>query len=85
MCEFAGFLTVGVSSLGSLKAIATWMAKAIEHRGPDDFGPWADAQASIALGFPRLSMIDLSPNGHQPMASGIGLLPLDSGWLDASH
>ena len=76
MCEFAGFLTVGVSSLGSLKAIATRIAKAIEHRGPDNAGAWADAQAGIALGFRRLAIIDLSPAGHQPMHQALGAHPL---------
>ena len=83
MCGFAGFLTADTNALGSLEAIATCMAKAIEHRGPDDSGAWADVKAAIALEFPRLSMIDLSPNGHHPMGSDIGLSPLDSGWLDA--
>ena len=64
MCEFAGFLTVGVSSLGGLKAIATRMVKAIEHRGPNDSGTWADAQAGIALGFRCLAIIDFSTAGR---------------------
>ena len=72
MCGFAGFLTSDASALGSPEAIATQMAKAIEHRGPDDSGAWADAQTGIALGFRRLSIIDLSPAGHQPMASSGG-------------
>ena len=72
MCGFAGFLTASASALGSLDAITTQMAKAIAHRGPDDSGAWADAQAGIALGFRRLSIIDLSPAGHQPMASSGG-------------
>ena len=79
MCGFAGFLTASASALGSLEAIATQMAKAIEHRGPDDSGAWADAQAGIALGFRRLSIIDLSPAGHQPMASSG--VPTLSFWL----
>jgi asparagine synthase (glutamine-hydrolysing) len=45
------------------------MAKAIQHRGPDDAGTWADASAGIALGFRRLSILDLSSAGHQPMRS----------------
>ena len=51
MCGFAGFLTANASTLGSLEVVATQMAKAIEHRGPDDSGAWADVQAGIALGF----------------------------------
>ena len=36
--------------LEGLEAVATRMANAIAHRGPDDSGAWADAQAGIALG-----------------------------------
>lgn len=45
------------------------MTDAINHRGPDDSGSWMDAHAGIALGHRRLSIIDLSAAGHQPMAS----------------
>ena len=79
MCGFAGFLTADTNALCSPEAVVTQMAKAIEHRGPDDSGAWADAQAGIALGFRRLSIIDLSPAGHQPMAFYGGCSPLDSG------
>ena len=72
-------MTADTNALGTLEAIATQMAKAIAHRGPDDSGAWTDAQAGIALGFRRLSIIDLSPAGHQPMASNGGCSPLDSG------
>lgn len=72
MCGFAGFLRAGLDSLDSLTALATGMANAIAHRGPDDAGAWADAQAGIALGHRRLSIVDLSSAGHQPMASSGG-------------
>ncbi len=42
------------------------------HRGPDDSGVWANQEAGIALGFRRLSIIDLSELGHQPMRSASG-------------
>lgn len=48
------------------------MADALAHRGPDDHGVWTDTAAGIALGHRRLSIIDLSPLGHQPMASESG-------------
>ncbi|MEP6964829.1 MAG: asparagine synthase (glutamine-hydrolyzing), partial [Polaromonas sp.] len=72
MCGFAGFLLAQRGSLEGLEVLATRMANAIAHRGPDDSGAWADAQAGIALGHRRLSIVDLSPAGHQPMASGSG-------------
>jgi asparagine synthase (glutamine-hydrolysing) len=44
----------------------------IVHRGPDDSGSWLDHAAQIALGHRRLSIIDLSSAGHQPMISADG-------------
>ena len=52
--------------------IATRMADAVAHRGPDDHGCWSDEAAGIALSHRRLSIVDLSPLGHQPMASASG-------------
>lgn len=48
------------------------MHRAMAHRGPDDFGLWTDADAGIGLGHRRLSIIDLSPAGHQPMSNADG-------------
>ena len=48
------------------------MGQAIAHRGPDDCGVWADAGRGLALAHQRLSIIDLSPQGHQPMTSPSG-------------
>jgi len=50
------------------------MADALVHRGPDDAGVWIDRDAGIALGHRRLSVVDLSPGGHQPMYSADGRL-----------
>lgn len=72
MCGLAGFLTTDASAPGSSEAVATRMALAIQHRGPDDAGAWTDEQAGIALSHRRLSILDLSPAGHQPMHSACG-------------
>jgi asparagine synthase (glutamine-hydrolysing) len=73
MCGIAGFLDPrGSSDRASLAALALGMARAIVHRGPDDEGAWADADAGIALSHRRLSIVDLSPEGHQPMTSASG-------------
>ena len=69
MCGFAGFLTNNTNALANAEAIANAMALTIGHRGPDDGGVWFDDQAGIALAHRRLSILDLSPAGHQPMAS----------------
>jgi asparagine synthase (glutamine-hydrolysing) len=45
------------------------MADSLQHRGPDDAGAWVNPEAGIALGHRRLSIVDLSPMGHQPMVS----------------
>ena len=73
MCGFAGFLTTDVNgSFGNFKDVVSEMALALKHRGPDDAGAWADEEAGIALGHRRLSIIDLSAAGHQPMHSHCG-------------
>ena len=52
--------------------IVATMIDTLRHRGPDDAGVWTDDNAGIALGHRRLSIIDLSPAGHQPMLSASG-------------
>ena len=48
------------------------MTDAIAHRGPDAGGEWVDAACGLALGHRRLSIVDLSPAGAQPMLSHSG-------------
>jgi asparagine synthase (glutamine-hydrolysing) len=48
------------------------MINAIRYRGPDDSGVWVDQNVGLALGHARLSILDLSPEGHQPMVSVSG-------------
>src|SRR4051812_39174815 len=52
--------------------IARRMAAAQSHRGPDDDGTWGDPAGRVALGHRRLSIVDLSPAGHQPMSNEDG-------------
>ncbi|MBF0323978.1 MAG: asparagine synthase (glutamine-hydrolyzing) [Alphaproteobacteria bacterium] len=72
MCGLTGFIEAGGNSAEVLEARVRAMADTLRHRGPDDDGVWVDAAAGLALGFRRLSIIDLSPAGHQPMVSDDG-------------
>jgi hypothetical protein len=56
----------------ALEAMAERMAEVLRHRGPDDHGVWADPKAGVALAHRRLSILDLSAAGHQPMFSSTG-------------
>ena len=77
MCGVAGFLdAVRSSSADALRAAVERMTERIAYRGPDDAGAWVDAAAGVALGHRRLSILDLSPEGHQPMSSEDGRLVL---------
>jgi asparagine synthase (glutamine-hydrolysing) len=73
MCGFAGFLdTTGQTGADALRQTAARMADTLTHRGPDDAGVWVDAAAGVGFGFRRLAIVDLSPEGHQPMRSASG-------------
>ncbi|WP_287598325.1 asparagine synthase (glutamine-hydrolyzing) [Thermomonas sp.] len=68
MCGLAGFIRE-FSRAEDLRSFSGRMAEAISHRGPDDCGVWVDSDAGIALAHRRLSILDLSTAGHQPMSS----------------
>jgi asparagine synthase (glutamine-hydrolysing) len=76
MCGLAGLFSSEPLSEAELLAAAARMADTILHRGPDDGGTWCATTAGVAFGFRRLSIIDLSPLGHQPMASASGRFTL---------
>ena len=66
MCAIGGWLLDPQARMD--QALDRMMA-AMAHRGPDDTGRFVDAAAGVALGHNRLSIIDLSPGGHQPMVN----------------
>ena len=59
-------------STDMLSASLRRMADSLVHRGPDDVGYYLDPHIQLGLGFRRLAIQDLSPAGHQPMASTSG-------------
>jgi asparagine synthase (glutamine-hydrolysing) len=73
MCGIAGILSFEPPEPALLRR----MTDAIEHRGPDDEGVWVDRDNGVGLGHRRLSIVDLSPSGHQPMLSPDGRLVLN--------
>jgi len=71
MCGLIGFLGGQADFVfAGDGALLKRMADTITHRGPDDAGYWYDVDQRIGLGHRRLSILDLSPAGHQPMQSG---------------
>src|SRR6267378_1493131 len=72
MCGIAAI--VGLDGKSAERSVIEAMTRAIRHRGPDDDGHrlWP----SVALGFRRLSILDLSPAGHQPMSTADGNLTI---------
>jgi asparagine synthase (glutamine-hydrolysing) len=73
MCGIVGFLDTRRSKgREELSVTARRMASSLRHRGPEDEGVWVDPTSGIAFGHRRLSIIDLSPAGHQPMHSSCG-------------
>jgi len=68
MCGIAGLINIsGRLSPETMHTLAQRMANAMAYRGPDDSGVWVDPTGTCALSQRRLSIIDLSAGGHQPM------------------
>jgi asparagine synthase (glutamine-hydrolysing) len=72
MCGIVGFWGPSGTGTAHLEVLAESMARQLAHRGPDDQAEWADERAGLGLGFRRLAIVDLSPNGRQPMHSASG-------------
>jgi asparagine synthase (glutamine-hydrolysing) len=73
MCGIGGFLVAPTAATRNELEARLWaMIATLRHRGPDDEGVWTDGRAGLAHA--RLSIIDPSPAGHQPMASADGTL-----------
>lgn len=69
MCGIAGVCFA--TTREQLQSV-TAMSHSLRHRGPDDDGTWFDFDANIGLAHRRLSIVDLSESGHQPMLSASG-------------
>jgi asparagine synthase (glutamine-hydrolysing) len=70
MCGIAGLLTAGSGDADGTSAILQNMTRSLAHRGPDEVGYWMEGE--VALGHRRLSILDLSDAGAQPMRSESG-------------
>jgi len=69
MCGIAGFWQISNLQKRDLPTLIKPMLERIEHRGPDDHGIWCLENEGLVLGHRRLSIVDLSAFGHQPMHS----------------
>jgi asparagine synthase (glutamine-hydrolysing) len=67
MCGITGIIKNQISNNLNLEYQIKKMSSSLEHRGPDNFGYWLDNINGVALGHQRLSVIDLSNAGNQPM------------------
>ena len=69
MCGLAGLVDGRDVSETDLRGRAVAMAETLMHRGPDSGGVAVDPACRVAMGHRRLAILDLSPEGHQPMRS----------------
>ena len=67
MCGFVGF--INNDNVTDPLSVIDNMSQAIIPRGPDDYGKWSCSNNRILFGFRRLSILDLTHHGHQPMIS----------------
>jgi len=79
MCGINGFYNYSKTLLPEGEALVKIMNETISHRGPDDCGIWSDEDQHVYFGHQRLSILDLSQNGHQPMISPKGTVIVYNG------
>jgi asparagine synthase (glutamine-hydrolysing) len=72
MCRIAGYWDLGFKGGYEREAVLKAMRDALAYAGPDDAGSCLDDKEAVALGHRRLSIIELSSLGHQPMAGESG-------------
>src|SRR5437660_1789516 len=71
MCRISGIINPSLST-DSLKVMVKEMCNILKHGGPDDEGIYFSDEHHFVLGHRRLSLIDLSPGGHQPLSYADG-------------
>lgn len=74
MCGIFGAINISGKELPFSESKVLTALQAIRHRGPDDEGVWYNEEKSVVLAQTRLSIIDLSAAGHQPMSNNDGSL-----------
>lgn len=73
MCGICGFIYFSDGPQAEEpRAVLLRMMGQLVHRGPDDSGWWSDPDVGLFIGHTRLAVVDLSPEGHQPMLSACG-------------
>lgn len=73
MCGIAGLWDARLNlSNSQIEQEVFTMTKTLHRRGPDHTGVWCDKKSGVGFGHARLSILDLSPEGHQPKVSGRG-------------
>ncbi|HBM89905.1 MAG: asparagine synthase (glutamine-hydrolyzing) [Parvibaculaceae bacterium] len=79
MCGIAGIVSLRGETIPRLSDALTVMGQLLEHRGPDDDGQWVAPDSSVGFAHRRLSILDLSPAGHQPMIGENGTVIAHNG------
>lgn len=72
MCGFSGILKLNSENNIDILEVVSSMNERLKHRGPDDKGTWIDNKKVVSFSHRRLSIVDLSEAGHQPMISKCG-------------